>query len=150
MGMCIAMCDIGFPLGYVSCNVLCGASCRPGVCKKTIIFSFRSNCFMNSRPKDINNNSKTILCCMFVAMCGVCKSFGESFGSSGAALGALGKLWELWGSSGSSPRALGAVGKLKELWEGSGRALGELWELWGSSGGALGRSGRALGALGEL
>ena len=89
--------------------------------------------FYEFQAKDINNNSTTILCCMFVAMCGVCKSFGESFGSSETALGALGKLWELWESSRSSPRALGALGKLRT----SGRALGELWE----------SSGRALGAL---
>ena len=144
--MRIARCGIWFSVGYVSCNVLCGASCRPEICKKTCLFSFRMNYFMNSRPKGINNHSTTILCCMFVAMCGVCKSFGESFGSSGTALGALGKLWELWESSRSSPRALGALGKLRT----SGRALGELWESSGSSGGALGRSGRALGALGEL
>ena len=156
--MRIARCGIWFTVGYVSCNVLCGGSCRPGICKATFLFSFRMNCFMNSRPKDINNNSTTILCCRFVAMCGVCKSFGESFGSSGTALGALGKLWELWESSRSSPRALGALGKLRELWECSGRALGELWELWGSSGevwessgssgGALGRSGEVWGAGG--
>ena len=121
LGMCIAMYVIGFPVGYVSCNVLCGASCRPEICKTTFLLTFRMNCFMNSRPKDINNNSTTILCCRFVAMCGVCKSFGESFGSSGTALGALGKHWELWESSRSSPRALG---KLRKLWEGSGRALG--------------------------
>ena len=125
--MCIAMYGIGFPVGYVSCNVLCGASCRPEICKKTFLFSFRINYFMNSRPKDINNNSTTILCCMFVAMCGV-KAVGK-------ALRALGKLWELWESSGSSVRALG------ELWERSGGALGALGELWGSSGEVWGAGG---------
>ena len=148
--MRIARCGIWFSVGYVSCNVLCGASCRPEICKAAFLFSFRMNCFMNSRPKDINNNSTTILCCMFVAMCGVCKSFGESFGSSGKAPGALPELWELWESSGNSGRALG------ELWDSSGSSggalgelwgdLGELWELWES----FRSSGRALGALGEL
>ena len=38
LGMCIAMCGIGFPVGYVSCNVLCGASYRPGICKKQLSF----------------------------------------------------------------------------------------------------------------
>ena len=118
--MCIAMCGIGFPVWCASCNVLCGASCRPGICKKTIICSFRINCFMNSRPKDINNNSTTIICCMFVAMCGV-KAVGKT-------LRALGKLWEFWESSGNFVRTLG------ELWERSGGSLGALGELWGSSG----------------
>ena len=105
--MCIAMYAIGFPVGYVSCDVLCRASCRPEICKKTFLFSFRMKYFINSRPNDINSNSTTILCCMFVAMCGVCKSSGE-------ALGALGQLSELWESFGSSGKPLGA---LPELWE---------------------------------
>ena len=97
--MCIAMyasctvcCEVSswacVPVGYVSCDVLCRASCRPEICKKAFLFSFRVKYFMKSRPKDINSNSTAILCCMFVAMCGACKSSGE-------ALGALGQLSEL-------------------------------------------------------
>ena len=120
LDMSVAMCAMRFLVGYVYCNVWYRVSCW--ICflqcvvwgflsawnlQKTVIFSFRINCFMNSRPKDTNNNSKTILCCMFVAMCGVCKSSGE-------ALGALGQLSELWESFGSSGKPLGA---LPELWE---------------------------------
>ena len=99
--MCIAMYAIGFPVGYVSCDVLCRASCRPEICKKTFLFSFRMKYCMKSSQKDINSNSTAILCCMFVAMCGA-KAVGK-------ALRALGKLWELWESSGSSVRALGEL-----------------------------------------
>ena len=52
--------------------------------KQHVSFHLELIISMNSRPKDINNNSTTILCCMFVAMCGV-KAVGK-------ALRALGKL----------------------------------------------------------